>query len=437
MSRIRAILESRAFVPSCLLAALALRILCVAWFRVSPISDFQFYYDRAVDMAAGRGVVFHGAPTAYWPMGYSFLLAAIFSVTGPSVTAAVTVNVALSLASLWLVHRIALRLTASRLAASVALAIAAFHPNQIAYCALTANETLASFLVLAGTALLLRAREMPGGARAAVLACGGVVFGLGCLVKPQIAVLPTVCLAWFAWRDRQPRLRLVGSLVLVNAGLALTILPWTVRNYRVFGHVVFIANTGGVNLLIGNSPTATGAYPDPEAERRFGALLHSFGGDEASIDRAAGHEASSYIERHPLHTLALVPVKIWHLYAKDFEGFSWIGEASSAARARSLAPLKILAQLYYVGLIALVGAGLLWPRRARPDPLPLVIAVTFTAVYAVYFGMGRFHFVVMPWFALYAGGFISAWATSRSAVPSEAVALVSSGTSIETSLSRS
>lgn len=408
MQRVRALLESEMFVPVCLVLALALRLVAVALYPVAPMSDFKWYFDRATDIAAGRGVVFHGVPTAYWPIGYPFFLAAIFFVTGPSVLAAQLANVVLATGSLVLAHRLALRLSGSRLAAGIALAILAFYPNQIAYVALVANESLVTFLLLAGIALLLRAND--GRGRWLLFAAAGAIFGVACLTKPQTAVIPTVVIAWMAWRARPPARTLAWRLLVVNAALAVVILPWTIRNHQVFGHTVFIANSGGVNLYLGNNPDANGAYPPAEVEPKIAAAIHAGGGNEYEIDRRAGRMALAYAAQHPLQELVLVPKKIWNLYAKDADGLSWLEESEHAIG--KLAHWKVLAQLYYVGLGALFVAAVVRSRRGgagtpRPDGLPLVIIAVFTAIYCVYFGQSRFHYPLMPWIAIYSGTFVA------------------------------
>ena len=428
-SRVRAIVESRFFVPSVLLAALLLRVVCVVAFQVTPTSDFSYYYARAVDLLSGKFMVLHGAPTAYWPVGYVFFLAGVFFVTGPSVLAATLANVAIALASLGLVHWITLRLTGSRLAAGVALAVMAFHPNHIAYCALTSNEVLGSFMILAGVALLLRTLPLPAGrARLAHLALCGVVFGFGCLVKPQIVVLPTILLAWLAWRERQPWARLAGAAFLVNLALGATIMPWLVHEYRAFGRFVFVATSGGGDLYLGNNPLANGGYPPPAVEHELDSMLEADGIGESAMELRAKHAALAYIASHPLRTLELIPAKLWYLYAKDVDGFSWIDESSQWTYPHLVMWLfRIVAELYWVGLMALF-AGVLYraawkrPGSRSTNALPLVVLGTVTAIYLFFYGMSRFHFPIVPWIAIYVGGSVAAYLSARASRPPAAMA---------------
>ena len=142
-SHFRRFLLSPAFVPLCLVAALAVRLCWVLAVEARPIDDFKWYFDRGVDLSAGRGLTVNGVPTADWPVGYPLLLAGLFLLTGPSLLAAKLLNVVLGLGIVWLSYRIARRIFGSEAAGRMALMLLAFHPNQIAYTSLTATETSA------------------------------------------------------------------------------------------------------------------------------------------------------------------------------------------------------------------------------------------------------------------------------------------------------
>jgi 4-amino-4-deoxy-L-arabinose transferase-like glycosyltransferase len=398
------ILDSDKLVAVCLVVSIVLRLVCIVLFDVQPVSDYKFYYDVAASIADGRGAVFNGRPTAYWPIGYPAFLASIFAVTGPSVLVAQLLNLALAVGTLFLTYRVTLLLGGSFRAARAAVVLLALWPNQIAYTSLVASETLASFLLVLGVMLLLGRRW-----RHDLIA--GVVFGFACLVKPQTMLLPVVVmvladlLAWRVWRRSLRHLLLRVGVVYVT--LLLVLVPWSVRNWRVFGGPVFIANSGGVNLFIGNHPDATGTYPRPEEEVKLNNALLPFtlGADEYQVDQKARGLAIDYLKRHPGATLLRLPRKFWYLYAKDADGFSWMQEGAPSAqgRYRLLQPLKLVAQLYYVlALIALAWmlSVAVRQRRAHAFLIPACVVGYFTCVYLAYFGISRFHFVMVPWLAI-------------------------------------
>jgi hypothetical protein len=413
--RPRSFLLAAGFLPICLLAALAVRLGWVMAVESRPIDDFSWYYDRAVDLAAGRGLTVNGVPTAYWPVGYPLLLAGLFLLTGPSLLAAKILNVALSLGILWFSYRISKRLFASEAAGRMALLLLAFHPNQIAYTSLTASETPFVFLMLLGCLILVRKGRRLGDD---VLA--GVVFGLGCLTKPTMLFVPAVffglsLLSRFRWAS-------VASCLVVYGAMGFVILPWSVRNHGVFDRPVFIVTSGGINLLIGNNPAANGAYGrvDAVSERLVEAEK-----DEGAREIVARTIAVRYIREHPWRTLSLIPSRLWALYSKDVEGFYWNELAGGAVEGpvagRPMFLLKILAQLYYLALLATFAAGAVgfhltgsvsFARPAQPA-LGLALIAYFTLVMMLLFGSSRLHFPMIPFFTWYAG----AWLAARVAAP--------------------
>lgn len=410
------------FVPFCLVAALAVRLCWVLAVEARPIDDFSWYYDRAVDLAAGRGLTVHGVPTAYWPVGYPLLLAGLFLLTGPSLLAAKLLNVVLGFGIVWLSYRIARRLFASEAAGRMALVLLAFYPNHIAYTSLTASETPFLFLMLLGCLILLRRKR-----RLRDDCLAGVVFGLGCLTKPTMLFVPAVffglsLMSRFRWAT-------VARGLMVYGALGLVILPWSVRNYEVFGRPVFIVTNGGINLLIGNNPVANGGYgdADPVSEARVEAEK-----DEGAREIVARTIARRYMKEHPWRTIGLVPFRLWHLYSKDVEGFYW-NELAGGAEAGPLAGrpmflLKILAELYYLAILAMFAAGVfsfyLTGRGAFPQPVQSALGIGliayFTLVMMPLFGSSRLHFPLVPCFSWYAGAWLAARVTATSPRPQRA-----------------
>jgi hypothetical protein len=397
------ILDNDKTIPIVLISGIALRIACIALFDVRPISDYRWYYDVAASISSGHGAVFRGRPTAYWPIGYAAFLAAAFAVTGPSVLVAQLLNIALAVGTLALAHRVTLLVGGSPRAARAVVILLALWPNQIAYVSLLANETLASFLVLAGVCLLLERRWWHD-------VLGGVVFGCACLVKPQAMLLPPlVMIVKQLSTSRSTRLSLrplLRRIALFYVPLLFVLLPWLVRNCRQFGGPVVIANSGGINLFIGNHSGATGTYPKAEEEAQ---LLHalapfSIDADECQFDRKARALAIDYVTHHPATTLLHIPRKLWHLYATDADGFSWIQEGASVRdrRLRVLLPLKLVAQAYYMIILLAAATSLFLAvrrRRALALSIPIGIVAYFSCVYLAFFGISRFHFLMVPWLA--------------------------------------
>src|SRR5690349_525297 len=91
-----------------LIAALVVRTVWLATVDTKPVTDFHWYFLRAISMVRGEGYSVDGVPTAYWPVGYPAFLAFVFKVFGTSVWIAKLSNAVLTLASVALAWRVAL-----------------------------------------------------------------------------------------------------------------------------------------------------------------------------------------------------------------------------------------------------------------------------------------------------------------------------------------
>ncbi|MDB5036321.1 MAG: glycosyl transferase [Chlorobi bacterium] len=406
-SAIARALGSRLFLPSLLGLALLLRLGWVAWAYgdgVRPVSDAGWYFQRGIEMAHGAGYAVDGAPTAYWPVGYPAFLGLLVALFGTSPLPAMLANVALQIGMIAATLGIARRVTGSETAARLAVLILAVAPNMIAYSSLLLSESLFVMLMLAALLLFLKGIDRAGYAAVAV---AGLLFGLAALVKPQAIPIPAVVLAaLLIGRRRDDPLRTYRrSTALIYVIMLATLLPWMARNYGLFGRFGIISTNDGINLFIGNNPSANGTYLlNDTLEREYFAAP-----DEPARNGRARDIALRHIAAHPLATLALIPRKLWYLYRADAEGFSWnqrsLPDPASSA-GRRLDVLKIISFGYWIPLLGACLGGMadMWRQRTERwgGALGGAIILYFTLVPLVFFGDGRFHFPVIPWMAIYA-----------------------------------
>ena len=119
---------------------------------------------------------------------------------------------------------------------------------------------------------------------------------------------------------------LAKSAIPLYCALILTVTPWLLRNYHIFGAPT-LAHTIGINLLDGNNPYATGGhYMDERVNALLGELKTKplefmFDGKEVERDRKARDVAMDYMLSHPGNVVALWPRKIVALFLSDVDGF--------------------------------------------------------------------------------------------------------------------
>jgi len=379
-----------------------------------PVSDFSFYFRSAESIARGLGYSHNGtSPTAYFPIGYSLFLGMLFRVFGISVAVAQAANLVLSVASLVLAYWIARDLFRSELAGRLSILLLAIYPDNIAYASLVGVETLHLFLLFLGVTLLLPCISIKGEVRPWRLLSAGVLFGFATLCKAQTLLLPMILLILFprfSWNRRSILDRLKKTSILY-AALIVVLIPWVIRNYRLYNDFVF-SNNDGLNLYIGNGPEADGTFVTIP--------WFDVGDDtrkEYEVNTIARRKAIDYMETHPLRTLQLMPRKLIALFDNG-DGTYWNmeGTKSGSISARRVLPLldqinAIYEFIVIVFFVLSVAFGC-WKRLRRGKGhgwslLGVAVIVYFIGIYLVYFGSARFHFPIIPWMMMYSAALLS------------------------------
>ena len=258
--------------------------------QVAAIGAFRQYHMRAEDdhygfgwemgrvarsIAQGNGFSspYGGdtGPTSYEPPLYPFLIAGVFRVFGIYSTASawvlLTINSIFSAATCIPVYLIARRVFDE----SVALWSArvwAFLPYVWYWAIHWIWDTTFTPLVLSLIVLLtLEMQDRPGWRGWWLF---GGLWGIAALANPStMAFLPPSGL-WLWWRRRGNSMPSLGGMVLASAVFVVVLAPWLVRNYAVFGDFVFIRGDAGLQLRLGNGPSADGmwmSYLPPSANK--------------------------------------------------------------------------------------------------------------------------------------------------------------------------
>jgi 4-amino-4-deoxy-L-arabinose transferase-like glycosyltransferase len=131
-----------------------------------------------------------------------------------------------------------------------AAAIAAFYPELVWFSVHFWSETLfMAFLWWAFERLV----EADARGAAGVAAAAGALWGLAILTRETVLYFtPVAALFLLAGTPRNPAAWRRAALFVATA--LLTVMPWTWRNYKVFGAFVPVSTAGGLNLYQGNAP---------------------------------------------------------------------------------------------------------------------------------------------------------------------------------------
>jgi len=387
--------------PRALLFILALglvfRTLFISLHQRPLISDEREYGQLAYNLYELGSYTYDGSPTAYRPVGYPALVSMVYFVVGHHPIAVKFLQGFLDiLIALMIYHLLAGFSSVVRL---LGAAFWAFYPPAILYTNYLMSESVFTLLLVSSVLLLLKSILRKPGSSFAL----GLLFGALVLMKPSFLLVILVLTAFL------PKLQVpVRSLVFVALGALLVVSPWLIRNYRASGTVVLSSN-GGINLLIGNNPNSTGAYaitfpPEAIAGAR----------DEFEVNRRASEYAVRYIVEHPGAFLVNGVKKIAHLFESEGGLLVWSFHDSPEDRTVRYAtkyasiPL-LLVLLVNVPYAIFLMTGVVWLVGSVQNKLWWTFAAilgSWLLIHFVFFGGGRFHFPLMPFFVVLAAEFL-------------------------------
>jgi len=347
-----------------LLAGLALRLFSI-W-RVPFHSGDTAYYEELA-----RNWLYHGVygfyshgqllPSDARAPGYPAFLAAVCFLAGTGRQAVMLAQALLDLATCVLAAGIASRLAADAPEATrnrVAIAglwLTALCPFTANYAAVPLTEVLATFLTTLALLIFLSPsgmgvdrissnRDLLRAVKTWLV--GGIVVGLGTLVRPETPLLLAAVLIvlWLRFRSREYWSKLALPTVWMIAGFLLPLSPWAARNALSVGRVQFLApryaETYGDVLPTGfyawtqtwmfrfrdaylftwrlsTQPIEIQSLPpyaadSPEEFSRVASLLDRYNrtpGMTRSLDLEFAELARERTQRHPIRSYVWIPIE--------------------------------------------------------------------------------------------------------------------------------
>ena len=173
-------------------------------------------------------------------------------------------------------------------------------------------DTTFTPLVLACLFLLALALQDWPGWRGWILF--GALYGVGALANPTMLAFLPFCGLWI-WLQRYRRgLISLGGVVLASLAFFLVLSPWVVRNYEVFGRFVFLRDDFGLQIRLGNGPSADGmimAYLQPNLNHLELEKFQQMG--ELAYADSCKRMAFDWIRSHP-GRFAVISLKRFFYY---------------------------------------------------------------------------------------------------------------------------
>jgi 4-amino-4-deoxy-L-arabinose transferase-like glycosyltransferase len=390
----RRLSRSTLLVAAILAAALAIRLIEVERTAYRPINDAGSYLALASQIAnggsysddhrPGAGAGGTRGPSAYFPPGYPYFLAAVDLLDGHTATSRIhghtripggavrgarIANAVLGTVTVALVGLVALE-GLGGLVALIALAIAAFYPVFIGLSGTIVAENLATPLLLASLWSALRALRAPAPYR--WLAAAGVLGGLAVLSHVN-AIIMLVPLILISWRIRPSPVaagrRRLAVPALAVACLLVTLTPWLVRDAVSLHRFVFVTDETGITLVGTYNSTSASSRPVPYKWR----IYYGIPAEQALIKQAptlteaqlSGRlqsRAFHYISDHPFSVVTVAYDNSRRLL--ELEGsFAWRASAAAISEPDAIAHAGVIS-FWVLALVALAGVFTGLARRA-------------------------------------------------------------------------
>jgi 4-amino-4-deoxy-L-arabinose transferase-like glycosyltransferase len=372
--------------------ALSLRLMAIAMMSSESKHlehDAYRYNQIAKSILIGEGFSKNGKPIAWRGPVYPYFLAIIYKIFGLNVDIVRIIQAVLASLLCLVVYKIGLLVFSETVGLGAAFFCAIYQPF-IKYLywggpAYLYTETLFMLLIaLSIWALLIYSRNQT----LKNMFLAALALAVAALIKPTVLIFFPLLGLWIWHLKRFSFLKTIRDFLFILILFFIVALPWTIRNYLVFGEFIFISNEGGDVFLKGNHPLASGGVvwvkseleKNPENFRRY---------SETYIKNAKYKEGLHYLFSNPKRIPYLMFKKIivnWNVFGEDglynfYYGlalfFGIIGIAFSL-REIDTNSLLLLSMLFWVSLIALIFFG--EPRYRYPAEPYLIIF----AVYGIY-----------------------------------------------------
>lgn len=382
-----------------LLLCLLVRFFCLlqnSW--VQPQNDEKVYLGYAKHIAT-KGEF----PGSFRPPGYPYFIAVLGSLgvrDVPLLTkwAQILLSLLTCLFLMWTSQTVFDEKTAL-----VTGILFALYPNLAVFSTLLLSESLFIFFLVSSVALLIQGNAQ---SKWYYFAISGFLMGLAALTKSMILYFSPIivlCLWKIPKQASTPR---------INAGIifffffCITIIPWTIRNYRLFNSFILIESNAGLNFYIGNHPSTATWNKENIALLDFHEVHHSHKND-AERNHKNFIKGLEGIIQNPGTFLLKFFLQNIYLWTPDSDTLKylrngWYGKNSLFTIRVS----TVLAVGFYCLIIITAFGGLILAPSGKMRELLLFLLGYYCLVHGVLYGVSRYRLPLIPFLIIFSSYFI-------------------------------
>jgi GT2 family glycosyltransferase len=380
------------------LVGFAIRVLWIALahtyrFRTTE-ANFGFGWEigrLAHSLAQGHGFSspFGGdtGPSAWNPPVYPWLLSLAFQLFGSysrgAAFAMLVFNSVFAALTSWTIYRTARRVF-GQIVAIWSGWVWALYPDTIFWSVKWIWETSLSAFLL--SLLFMLTLEMEGDERTSSWLGYGVLWGVAALTNPAALAFLPFAGCWLVYQLHRRGKKFAAPVVISAVVFWMTIMPWLVRNYAVFGRFVLVRDNFGNELRIGNNPLAEGMYVlayHPSNNALLYAKYEQMG--ELSFCAEQGRLAWEWIAEHPGKFAAVSLLRFYYYWngIPRQSNIQWLAETKNT-------------HLLLVSVLGIWGLLLALKRRVHGVFLFASLIAFYPVVYYICFPEPRYRHPIDP-----------------------------------------
>lgn len=341
-------------------------------------SDSRVYDELARSLLAGEDYFSTYEPArSYRPPMYPFFLAGVYTIFGHDHTAVRTLQAILGALVAVLTALIATKL-AGRQTGIVAGFGTAVYPLLLVLPQSIMTESLYTFLLM----LLLWCMSFyKENSHVGLLVWLGFLAGITALTRPVGILFPLMFGIWLAVGSQMPWKKTLYAVCMMSLFLGVTILPWTVRNYRIHHKIIPIATEGGMTIWGANNlmlkPNESRTLEIDNLAERFDKY------DEIELDRLGWKNGLAFVLSHPEKYIARCVTRLFVFW-------------------NSYLPFYKYRVTWWV-LLSVGGVGIIWALSEWRNYLILYLCMLWhIALYVTLHAEPRFHIPLIPLLIIFA-----------------------------------
>jgi len=249
-----------------ILTAILARITAVLISGDKLVYGDEFQYIKIAKNLIHNGFYGLDAPDAYRPPLYSFFIAALFFISHDSIVFAKIIQAIVGGIALIFLFGIGEIIFDKRISL-LAGALYAFYPLLIYLTTALFPQTILCFLLFGSVYILLKIRNDNN---ILLFLSGGIFIGLIFLLVPPYAFLFLFFIYYAIIGKTINFKKIILNIIMLFFSTSIFVLPWLIRNNKLTGQIGYIADTGILNLWLGNNPTAKAQHFTISPEAYYG-----------------------------------------------------------------------------------------------------------------------------------------------------------------------